>query len=234
MKSNNQNIGGIAVEIIKKKKLKNLYIRIVPPDGKVRVTAPIKFPDKEIKLLILRKLQRINAARECIIAQSRQTEREYTSGEIHYLWGNPYVLEVINGQRTYQLELEKELCRIIFKVPANATKESKEKAFNNWYRQKLKRAIDSLAKQIEEKMGISANEYHVKNMKTRWGTCNITKRRIWINLQLAKKPIECLEYIITHELAHLLEKNHNKGFYTIVEKFCPTWKEAEKKLKQLN
>ena len=231
MTSNNCLIGGIPVEVNKKKNLKNLYIRVLPPEGKVTVSSPISFPDDEIKLFVLKKLPEITAVRERMLAQIRQTQREYISGESHYLWGKPYMLEVIKGGSKY--EIKKVPNKIIFSVPENATRESKERAFNEWYRKDLKRVLANITQPIEQKMGISANEYRVKNMKTKWGTCNIEKRRIWINLQLAKKPIECLEYIVTHELVHLIEKNHTHRFNALVDKYYPAWKDAQKKLEQM-
>jgi predicted metal-dependent hydrolase len=231
MTSNNCLIGGVPVEVKKKKNLKNLYIRVLPPEGKVTVSSPISFPDDEIKLFVLKKLPEITAVRERMLAQIRQSQREYISGESHYLWGKPYMLEVNKGGSKY--EIKKVPNKIIFSVPEDATRESKERAFNEWYRKDLKRVLANLTQPIEQKMGISANEYRVKNMKTKWGTCNIEKRRIWINLQLAKKPIECLEYIVTHELVHLIEKNHTHRFNALVAKYYPAWKDAHKKLEQM-
>ncbi|HHW94969.1 MAG TPA: M48 family metallopeptidase [Mogibacterium sp.] len=227
----NQFIGGLPVEVTKKKALKNLYIRILPPEGKVVVSSPSTCPDEEIKLFVLKKLPEIMVIRERMLAQVRQSQREYVSGESHYLWGKPYMLEVVKGGNKYRIK--KVPNKIIFTVPEGATRESKERAFNEWYREDLKRVLANITKPIEQRMGISANEYRVKNMKTKWGTCNIEKRRIWINLQLAKKPIECLEYIITHELVHLIEKNHTHRFHALVETYYPTWKDAQKKLEQM-
>lgn len=116
--------------------------------------------------------------------QTRQSQRKYISGESHYLWGKSYMLEVVKGGNKY--EIIKVPNKIIFKVPKRATIKSKERAFNEWYRKELKRALSNLIGPIEQNIGISANEYRIKNMKTKWGTCNIEKRRIWINLQLVK------------------------------------------------
>lgn len=231
MTCSNHLIGGIPVEVTKKKNLKNLYIRVLPPEGKVTVSSPSTYPDDEIKLFVLKKLPEITAVRERMQAQARQSRREYVSGESHYLWGKPYMLEVIREGTKYKIK--KVPNKIIFTVPENATRESKERAFNEWYRKDLKRVLENVTEPIEQRMGISANEYRVKNMKTKWGTCSIEKRRIWINLQLAKKPIECLEYIVTHELVHLMEKNHTHRFYALMDKYFPTWKDAQKKLEQM-
>lgn len=227
----NEIIGGIEIQITKKKNLKNLYIRVNPPEGKVKVIAPISYPDDEIKLFVLKKLPEINTIREKMTSQERQSKREYVSGESHYLWGRPYRLDVEIGTSAY--EIIKMPNKILFKVPKVATRENKEKYFNEWYRVELKRVLQGLIKKVEDRMDISANEYRIKNMKTKWGTCNIDKRRVWINLQLAKKPLECLEYVLVHEMVHLLEKNHTHRFNALVEKYYPAWKEAKKSLERM-
>ena len=231
MTFNNHLIGGIPVEITRKKNIKNLYIRVAPPQGEVVVSSPNTCTDEEIKFYVLKRLPDIMAARERMKSQIRQSPREYVSGESHYLWGKSYMLQVIKEGKKYIIKQVPN--KIIFTVPEDATRESKERTFNEWYRRDLKRVLSNIVKPIEQKIGVSANEYCIKNMKTKWGTCNIEKRRIWINLQLAKKPIECLEYIVTHELLHLIEKNHTHKFYALVEKYYPTWKEAQKKLEQM-
>ena len=115
-------------------------------------------------------------------------------------------------------------------APEGATTDAKERVFIEWYRQELKRVLQTVIWRCEKKTGVHAEEFRIKNMKTKWGTCNIEKRRIWINLQLAKKPMECLEYVVIHELVHLLEKNHTHRFNALVGEFYPTWKEAKKML----
>lgn len=219
-------IGGIPVEITKKNRLKNLYVRVHPPEGKVTVSAPLHCPDEKIDSLVLRKLPRIKAARQRIRLEFQQAYRDYISGETHYLWGKPYTLEVIHEGNRYRIQ--KESSKLIFTVPHDATRESKERAFNAWCREELKSVLPEITRIIEGKMGIYACEYRIKSMKTRWGTCNIEKRRIWVNLQLVKKPTDCLAFIITHELAHFVEKNHNERFHALVERHYPNWNEAKR------
>ena len=193
--------------------------------------SPKNYPDEEIKLFVVKKLAEINKVRERMILQERQTKREYVSGESYYLWGKPYRLQVIYEGNKY--EITKQINKIVFKVPKNSTPKSKENAFNEWYRKELKRVLDIVSKDSQSKMNIYANEFRIKNMKTKWGTCNIEKKRIWINLQLVKKPIECLEYVVIHELVHLIEKNHTHRFHALVKEFYPGWKEAKKLLTEL-
>lgn len=227
----NKVIGGIEVEIIKKKNLKNLYIRVNPPLGKVVISAPELCSDDEIRSFVLKKMPEINRVREKFKSQPRLSEREYVSGESYYLWGNPYRLEVVYGAK--KTSVRKTTNKIILEVPDNTDLEKRRFALNEWYRSELKRVLDIISVKCEKRTALKASEYLVKNMKTRWGTCNIDKRRIWINLQLVKKPMECLEYVLIHELVHLVEKNHTHKFYALVEQYCPTWKEVRKRLNEL-
>jgi predicted metal-dependent hydrolase len=224
--SSQRLIGGILVEITKRRRQKNLYVRVHPPEGKVTVSAPSHFPDESINSFVLQKLPMIKAAQQRIRSEFRHAHREFISGETHYLWGKPYTLEVVTEGHRYHIQ--KESSKLIFTVPQDATMATKELAFNAWDRQELKSVLPKVARSIEEKMGLYAHEYRIKNMKTRWGTCNVEKKRIWINLQLAKKPVECLVYIITHELAHLVENKHNERFHALVERHYPNWREAKK------
>lgn len=221
-------IGGVPIKIIKKKNLKNLYVRINPPEGSVTVSTPSDYPDEEIKLFVLKKMPEITKVRDRMLSQARQTEREYISGESHYLWGKPYRLQVIYEGNRYVIT--KAPNKIILNAPMESSKESRELAFNQWYRQELKRVLEGVASRCEARTNLHANEYKIKSMKTKWGTCNIDKKIIWINLQLAKKPVECLEYVVIHEQVHLIEKNHTHKFQALVDEFCPNWKEARKLL----
>ncbi len=221
-------IGGLAVEIIRKKNLKNLYIRINPPEGNVTVSTPTELPNEDIKLFILKKLPEITKTKDRMLLQERQSKREYVSGESYYLWGKPYRLQVV--YEGIHHKIVKSPTKIIMTLPKGTDAEARKKLFTEWYRQELKRVLEHVISECEKKTGIHADEFRIKNMKTRWGTCNIEKRRIWINLQLAKKPMECLEYVVIHELVHLLEKNHTHRFQAMVEEYCPTWREAKKLL----
>ncbi len=221
-------IGGLPIEVIRKTNLKNLYIRVIPPEGHITVSTPANLKDEDIILFVLKKLPEITGVRDRMLAQERQSKREYVSGESHYLWGKPYRLQV--KYEGTQFQIVRTPTKIIMIAPEGATTVAKEKVFIEWYRQELKRVLQTVIMRCEKKIGVHAEEFRIKNMKTKWGTCNIEKRRIWINLQLAKKPMECLEYVVIHELVHLLEKNHTHKFHALVGEYCPTWKEAKKML----
>lgn len=221
-------VGGLSIGIIRKSNLKNLYVRVNPPEGEVVVSSPIGLSNEDIRLFVLKKIPEINMVRERMLSQERQTKREYVSGESHYLWGKPYRLQVVLDD--CKPSIIKTPTKIIMTVPEGTDTDKREKMFNRWYREELHRVLISVSQQCERKTGIQAYEYRIKNMRTRWGTCNIDKRRIWINLQLVKKPADCLEYVVIHELVHLVERNHTNKFHELVGEFCPTWKEAKKML----
>lgn len=228
MRNDEMLIGGLPIEVNRKKNLKNLYVRVNPPEGNVTVSTPMELSNEDIKLFVLKKLPEITKVRDRMLSQERQSKREYVSGESHYLWGKPYRLQVV--YEGTQHKIVKSPTKIIMTVPEGTDTDAREKLFTEWYRQELKRVLEPVIIGCENKTGVHADEFRIKNMKTRWGTCNIEKRRIWINLQLAKKPIECLEYVVIHELVHLMEKNHTHRFHALVEKYCPTWREAKKML----
>lgn len=231
MTSSETTIAGLHVEIVRKSGQKNLYIRVNPPEGTVTVSAPTEATEEAIHHFVLRKIPEITKVRDRMLAQPRQSKREYVSGEACYLWGKPYMLQVIYKGSRYHIE--KTPNKIIMTVPEGAGEEKRAKALTEWYRSELKRVLPALLKLCEERVGVEVNACNVKNMKTRWGSCNIPEKRILLNLQLVKKPVECLEYVIVHELVHLLEKDHTNWFRALVEKNYPNWKEARQLLAEM-
>ena len=195
------------------------------------VSAPIEASDEAIHHFVLRKVPEITKVRDRMLAQPRQSKREYVSGEACYLWGKPYMLQVVYKGRRYHIE--KTPNKILMTAPEGASEESREKALTEWYRSELKRVLPAILKQCEDRVGVEVNACNVKYMKTRWGTCNIVAKRIWLNVQLAQKPTICLEYVILHELTHLIEKHHNARFYGYVAKYMPDWQEIRARLNNL-
>ncbi len=231
--NNNEEIviGGLSIELIRKANQKNLYIRVNPPEGTITVSAPTDASMEAIRHFVLRKIPEITKVRDRMLAQPRQTKREYVSGETCYLWGKPYMLQVVYEGHRYHFE--KSATKIIMAVPEGATEENREKAMTEWYRSEMKRVLPGLLEQCEDRVGVQTNACNIKYMKTRWGSCNIPEKRILLNLQLVKKPVECLEYVIIHELVHLLEKNHTNRFRALVEQYCPNWREARQLLDEM-
>ncbi len=222
-------VSDIPVYVSKNKGQKNLYIKVCPPDGQVKVSSPASTSDKKIISFVQLKMSTIKRHQQRLISQFRQSKREYVSGEAFYFWGKPLMLQVVLCDKA-KSKAQKMADKLVLTVPRGSSTEFREKKVNELYRSELKRVIQNLSSSVEGKVGVKPHEYRIKNMKTRWGTCNVNAKRIWINLQLAKKPPECLEYVLIHELCHLLEKNHTKRFWALVEQFCPNWKEAKRTL----
>ncbi len=224
-------VAGIPIEVTRKVRQKNLYIRVNPPEGNVTVSSPAEATEDAIRYYVLRKIPEITKIRDRMLAQPRQSKREYVSGEACYLWGKPYMLQVIYEGNRYRIEKTPQ--RIIMHALEGASDKSREKALTEWYRGELKRILPNILKQCEERIGVEISACNIKYMRTRWGSCNVDERRILINLQLVHKPIECLEYVVTHELVHLLERNHTNRFRALVEKYYPNWKEAKQLLSEM-
>lgn len=220
-------LSGIPVEIVKKK-IKNLHLSVLPPDGKVRVSAPATVPDEAIEMFIRTKIGWIKKQQEKFANQPRQTERQFVSGETLYLWGKQYFLQVDYSYKGNSLILEGNKAKLVVRRESGI--KQRESFVNEWYRQHLKNELSKLVPKWEEITGLKCSSWQTKYMTTRWGTCNTNTGKIWINLQLAKKPVECLEYVILHELAHTKVKNHGEDFVAIMDKYMPYWRDIKKKL----
>ena len=220
-------ISDIQIEIIKKD-IKNMHLSVLPPDGKVRVSAPNNLSDESIIMFVKTKLGWIKKQQEKFEQQPRQSEREYVSGETLYVWGHQYYLQVEYNQKRNSLVLEGN--KAILSVRKESTVKQREKFVNEWYRSLLKTEVEKYLPKWETITGLYCDSWQSKYMTTKWGTCNISTRKIWLNLQLAKKPIECLEYVILHELAHLKVKNHGADFVAILDLHMPYWRECKKML----
>ena len=223
-------ISGIKIEV-QKKNIKNLHLVVAPPDGKVRVSAPIQLSDESIAMFVRTKLSWIKKQQEKFAKQPRQCEREYVSGETLYVFGQQYFLRVEYSYKGNSLVLEGN--EAILTVRKESTAKQREAFVNEWYRSKLKEKIEIYLPKWERITGLHCDSWQTKYMTTRWGTCNTNTRKIWLNLQLAKKPIECLEYVILHELAHLKVRNHSKDFVAIMDQYMPYWRETKKLLNDL-
>jgi len=187
-----------------KKDIKNIHVGVYPPNGRVRVAAPLKTTDEAIKLLVISKMSWIKKQQLKFEGQERQTKREYVSGESHYFLGNRYRLNVIRTDAKPKIEI-KSKTRIDMYVKPQASLEEKERLIDSFYRSELKKQIPKLLSKWQETTGLHIKEIKIKKMKTKWGTCNPKHQRIWLNLELGKKPLRCLEYVLVHEMTHLKE-----------------------------
>jgi len=220
-------ISGIKIEV-QKKNIKNLHLVVAPPDGKVRVSAPMHLSDESITMFVRTKLSWIKKQQQKFEKQPRQAEREYVSGETLYLFGQQYFLRVEYSYKGNSLVLEGNEAILTVRKESNA--KQREAFVNEWYRSKLKEKIEIYLPKWENITGLRCDSWQTKYMTTRWGTCNTNTRKIWLNLQLAKKPIECLEYVILHELAHLKVRNHSAEFVAILDRYMPCWKDRKTQL----
>lgn len=214
-----------------RKAIKNLNISVLPPMGDVRVSAPLAMSDEMIRLTVIGRLSWIKAQQNKFANQARQSPREMLSGESHYLWGERYLLDVVPATGRHYLEVKHQ--RIKLFVRENTTHANKLLVLEQFYRDEMKREIAKLLDIWQSKMGVKAKTFGVKKMKTLWGSCNPDAKIIWLNLELVKKPKECLEYIVIHELVHLLERHHNAKFMAYMDEFLPNWRHTKQLLNEL-
>lgn len=215
-------VSGISVQI-ERKDIKNLHLGVYPPNGRVRVAAPLVISDDAVRLAVIGKLGWIRRQQAKFAEQPRQTAREMVNGESHYFLGRRYRLRV-HEQTGKQYVAIRGLTRLDLFVNPGRTVEQREAVLARWYRQQLNELIPPLLAQWQAKLGVQVNAWGIKRMKTKWGSCNPVTGRVWFNLELAKKPVQCLEYIVAHELAHLLERQHNQRFIALLDQHIPTWK----------
>jgi hypothetical protein len=215
-------VGGLLVDVVRKN-IKNMHLAVYPPDGRVRVAVPLRIDDEAVRLAVTTRLPWIRRHQRKFVGQDRQSAREYLSRESHYFFGRRYLLNVIERPGPTGVVMTSRPS-IELHIPERTNRRRREKILYEWYRKQLKAIIPDMIKKWEEIMGVQVSAWGVKRMKTRWGSCNSVARRIWINLELAKKPLECLEYIIVHEMVHLLERNHNERFTAYLDRFLPEWR----------
>jgi len=215
-------IGSIKVDVVRKD-IKNMHLAVYPPNGRIRLSAPDKTDKEVLRLFTISKLGWIKKQVKSFEEQAREVPREFLSGESHYFQGKRYLLEVIDAEDKNKVELKGNKKILLYCRPGTP-KIRRAELLKEWYRAELKKQAPQLIKRWEEKIGVSSNDWRVKQMKTKWGACNIEAKRIWLNLELAKKPKICLEYIIVHELVHLLERNHNHRFIAHLDEFMPKWR----------
>jgi predicted metal-dependent hydrolase len=215
-------VNDLLVDVVRKD-IKNLHLAVYPPNGRVRVAVPLRLDDEAVRLAVISKLGWIKRQQAKFEAQSRQSKREYVSGESHYFQGQRYLLNVIYADENPKVFIRNKT-HIDLIVRPNSTTEQRERLIQVWYRKQLKEQIPPLIDKWQAIIGVELEEWGVKQMKTKWGTCQIEAQRIWINLELAKKPPQCLEYIVVHELIHLLERHHNERFTALMDKYLPSWR----------
>ena len=193
----------------------------IPPTGRVRISAPQRMNLDTIRVFAISKLDWIKQQRARLREQERETPRDYADRESHNVWGKRYLLSVVESDQPPSVELKHN--RMILRVRPHTDKDKRQALVEGWYRKELKKAVPPLLVQWQPRLGVKIERFFVQRMKTKWGSCNHKARTIRLNTELAKKPPGCLEYIVVHELAHLLEPTHNANFVALMERFMPKW-----------
>jgi hypothetical protein len=215
-------VAGLQVDVIRKD-IKNLHLAVYPPAGRVRVAVPLRVSNEVVRLAVISKLAWIRRQQSRFVGQERQSQREFVTGESHDFQGQRYRLNVMVQDGSANVVLRNNH-RIDLYVRSGSEAVHRGKIILQWYRQQLKTLIPPLIEKWQAVIGVQVAEWGVKRMKTHWGTCNVEARRIWLNLELAKKPVPCLEYIIVHEMVHLLERHHGERFSALMDQFMSQWR----------
>ena len=224
------DVGGISVDVVFKD-IKNVHLSVHPPTGRVRISAPARLKLDTIRVFAISKLDWIKKQQTKLQAQEREALREHLDRESHYVWGRRYLLKVNEENVTPTVELKHN--QMILTVRPGAGFEKREAVVSAWYREQLKNTLMPLLTKWEPLLGVKANSIIIRRMKTKWGSCNPHTRNIHLNSELAKKPRECLEYVIVHELVHLLEPSHNARFVSLMDKFMPQWHQHRDELNRI-
>jgi predicted metal-dependent hydrolase len=221
-------VGGLRVDVVRKP-IKNLHLGVYPPHGRVRVAAPLAVSDDAVRLAVVTRMGWIKRQRAKFDAQPRQSERAYVSGESHYFLGQRYRLNLIEGARAGHVHARKSR-RLDLHVRNGSDALVRERVFVGWYREELGTRIAPLMSRWATAMEIPVPTWGIKRMKTKWGSCNIEARRIWLNLELIKKPPQCVEYVVVHELTHFFERTHSDRFVALMDRWLPQWRSLRDEL----
>lgn len=223
-------VGGILVDIIFKE-IKNVHLSVHPPTGRVRISAPKRMKLDTLRVFAVSKIDWIKRHQKKQLGQERETPREYLDRESHYVWGRRYLLKINEAHQAPFVELKHN--QIILTVRPGSGLEKKEAIVSAWYREEVRKAAMPLIAKWESILGVKINKFYIQRMKTKWGSCAPRTRSVRLNSDLAKKPRECLEFIVVHELVHLLEPTHNARFYALMDKFMPNWQSLRDELNRI-
>lgn len=220
-------LGDITVHVLRKD-IKNIHLSVYPPQGRVRIAAPLRLELDTIRVFAISKLVWIKQQQKKLRDQERETPREYIDRESHYVWGKRYLLRVVEVDAAPTVQLQHS--KIVLHVRPGASAATKEAVVSQWYRGQIKAALPKLLSKWQPMLGVKPTRIFVQKMKTKWGGCNTVAGNIRLNTDLAKKPVQCLEYIVVHELTHLLERRHNDRFIALLSDCMPQWREYREML----
>jgi predicted metal-dependent hydrolase len=224
------NLSGVAIDVTFKD-IKNIHLSVYPPRGRVRIAAPRRMRLDTVRVFAISKLGWIKQQQRKLQEQDREPQREYLDRESHYVWGKRYLLKVSESDASTKIELKGN--RMLLKVRPGADKQKRHDLLEEWYREQLKELVPGLIARWERRMGVEVARFFVQRMITKWGSCNPDRRSIRLNTDLAKKSPECLEYIVVHEMAHLLVRPHDDRFRRLMDRHLPNWKHLREALNNL-
>lgn len=224
------NLGSMKAEVLRKR-IKHMHLGVFPPEGIVRISAPEDVALDTIRVFAISKLAWIKSQQRKMQAQLREPERDYIDRESHYVWGKRYLLKLLEIEAPTSIELQHK--KLILKVRPGTSMEKRQVLLDAWYREQVREAANPLLRRWESIMGVQAGKLLVQRMKTKWGSCNPTTGLIRLNTDLAKKPPEHLEYVVVHELAHLIEASHSERFMATMDKYLPKWRHYRDELNSL-
>ena len=213
-------LGNLVVEVVLKD-IKNVHLSVHPPHGRVRIAAPLRMTLDTIRVFVISKLGWIKQQQQKLREQEREPAREYMDRESHFVWGKRYLLEVLEKDARPGVELKHS--KLLLRVRPASGEEKRQEILDEWYRDQVRTAVSPLIAKWEPLLGVNVCDFFVRKMKTKWGSCSPIPRTIRLNTDLAKKPRECLEYILVHEMVHLLEPKHNRHFLALMDRFMPRW-----------
>jgi predicted metal-dependent hydrolase len=221
-------IGGLRVELVRKP-IKNLHLGVYPPDGRVRVAAPPTVSDDAVRIAVVSRMGWINRQRDKFQRQARQSERRYVSGEAHFHLGQRYRVRLIEQPGASSVRLTSGR-RLELRVPKDCGRDFRERVVQKWQRGLLRDRAQTLVTQWAARLDVETPSVGIKRMKTKWGACTPAANRIWLNLELIKKPPECISYLVLHEITHLIERNHGEVFVAFLDRHMPNWRTNRDKL----
>ena len=224
------DIDGMTVDVIQKD-IKNVHLSVYPPLGKVRISAPLHMSFDTIRVFAVSKLGWIRREQKKLRDQRRETPREFLDRESHYVWGKRYLLEVVERQGAPAVEIK--LGKLILQVGCRIDVATKDAIVARWYRDQIKAAVPTLIEKWSPIIGVMVTQFFVRRMKTKWGSCNPAASNIRFNTELAKKPRSSLEYVLVHEMVHLLEPTHGQRFIDLMDRFMPLWRRHRDELNRL-
>jgi predicted metal-dependent hydrolase len=223
-------LGSITVDVVKKD-IKNVHLSVYPPAGDVRISAPLRMNLETIRVFAVSKLGWIKEQRKKLVGQERETPRNYSERESHYIWGKRYLLKVV--ERDCPAEVILQHNRMVLQVRPTWSRQRKQEFIDAWYRGQIRAAVPEMIKRWESLLGVKVERVFIRRMRTKWGSCSRASASIRLNTDLAKKPLECLGYIVLHEIAHLVEPTHNARFITLMDRAMPNWQQYREMLNRL-